>query len=332
VGLIRELLHALERLQSGRYWWVWRLVQIIGLVVGIAGAVRAVFLGIDLYYRHLAGFEIRFREPLPLSDYLTAAEAELNEQMASAEINIPVTIRNLGERNITLDKVDAALEIQLYKYFVGPRDVEHWFTYRLSFARDDVKFEDQKNRNDVTRRPTLGSHYEGTLLLGGKRGNFALVKVDPGEQAVFDRLQRKQTSLRAQLEAIEERHRQDVEDRIERTFRGGGFSGWLQSPWYTSRQQLRNNLVVFCERDITVNFSGFLFESPEKILVRDAKEDTNLVRITLRLEMTDTSRRRASAKYHFHARCTFAEDLYLWVKAYPVKRLGYGLGGRWEYR
>jgi len=70
-----------------------------------------------------------------------------------------------------------------------------------------------------------------------------------------------------------------------------------------------------------------LFGQPEEFLVEDAEEDKNIIRITVRVELTDTAGHEADAELSFNADCRCNEEFYFWMKNYPVKTLGYGKWG-----
>ena len=70
------------------------------------------------------------------------AIARMNEAAGSAALEVPLSARNLGEQDIKLDRAEASVEVRFFKYFLGPKQIEEWFKYKLSFALDDIKFKD----------------------------------------------------------------------------------------------------------------------------------------------------------------------------------------------
>jgi hypothetical protein len=325
-GLYRELLEGLKRLRSGRYWWVWRLLQVLALIVGVFGVVRALFLGMDLYYRHFAGFTIRFSDRADVFEILETVERDLNERSGSAEVQIPLVLRNLGEKPIKLDQAEGSLEVRMFKYFVGTRKLEEWFKYKISFDEDDARFRSSQSNKDLSRKPSFERDFEGELALGGNRGNFPRIRVDPSEKAIMNYLERKQSTLRPRLYEEEEKHRKDFDQKIERAFTEGRPTGWLRSPRVTAREALRDQMVLYC--DIQMKRAVTMGRS-ENSIVREAQDDKDVVRVTLWVQLTDTTGKKAESELAFAADCHFNEEFMFWVRNYPVKGLGYG---RWGER
>jgi hypothetical protein len=85
-------------------------------------------------------------------------------------------------------------------------------------------------------------------------------------------------------------------------------------------------MVLYC--DIQMKRAVTMGRS-ENSIVREAQDDKDVVRVTLWVQLTDTTGKKAESELAFAADCHFNEEFMFWVRNYPVKGLGYG---RWGER
>ena len=328
-----------QRIQDFRrkYRWIWRIAKILSIVVGIVGTILAVprlfISATDLYYKLFTVYEIKIDKARLAFDVLEQLDKELNEAIESTHLLAPVEIVNRGVRPVRLDRSEATLEVLMFKYFVGPREVTNWFRYRLVFEDDEITFKSKKESEELIRRPAVNQDFEGFLVLGGREGNRPRLLVSPGEKANLEHLQKIQWSFLPKFYEERKKQEKSLEERMDKVFkegkeRGLAFSGFFQSPWVEAREKLKKEMVVFCPgrrvemvRD-TFSKRAFLGR-PEKLYVEGEKEDKGFMRIILQVHVKDSLGHKENVNLDFLTDCEFNEGFYQHVKDYPIKSLGY---------